>query len=294
MPDCARALALCEENDASRIKEYQAARRVISGPGCNHSHVHYIFLWFRHIRPRPMTFLFLATLVVTRLCFTPIAALAAPLTHSDFMTLASRCAPSVPAAMLEAVARTESGLDSLALQDDTTGRKVQGENLDIAVVKARRWLVRGDSVDIGLMQINSGNLSALGMSVQDALDPCASLAGGAAILRAAYGGGDTRAEQQTALLMALSRYNTGTPFAGIMNGYARTVVRNAGKEALPALGLAGQTAAPVADPNAPPPWNVSATGAYVQIHGASWLINFASSPHPAPASLTSFATSTSR
>jgi type IV secretion system protein VirB1 len=124
------------------------------------------------------------------------------------------------------------------------------------------------------MQINSFNLPALNMTIRLALDSCASLKGGASVLSAAYGGGHTSAEQQAALLMALSRYNTGSPFLGIMNGYARKVMMNSDGGAIPALSAA-IAATPISDPNAPPLWNVSAIGTYAQQHGASWLIALA-------------------
>ena len=188
------------------------------------------------------------------------------------------CAPAVPAETLEAVARTESGLDPLVLHDNTTGHHEEARSLGSAVAEAGEWVGRGDSVDIGLMQINSANLAPLGMTVADALDPCVSLAGGAAVLQAAYGGGSTKAEQQAALLMALSRYNTGTPFKGIMNGYVRTVLENAGNvEEVPPVPLSPVQPPLFVDPNAPSSWNVSAAGVYAQIHGASWLISLSPS-----------------
>lgn len=202
---------------------------------------------------------------------------AKPLSLTEFESLAARCAPYMPITTLEAVARTESGLDPLALHDNTTGNRDVPANLDDAIVEAGDWLARGDSVDIGLMQINAANLPALRMTIDTALDPCASLAGGAAVLQAAYGGGKTPAEQQVALLMALSRYNTGSPFAGIMNGYARTVMTNAVTEALP-VPVSDKRAPANRDPNAPPSWNISTSGAYAQIHGASWLIDLAPPP----------------
>ena len=129
------------------------------------------------------------------------------------------------------------------------------------------------------MQINSANLGALGMTTRTALDPCASLAGGAAVLQAAYAGGKTSAEQQAALLMALSRYNTGSPFKGILNGYARKVVAAADAGTSPRMSRTAPGAvAPSADK--PPLWNVWATAAYARTHGAPWLV--ALSPAQAP------------
>lgn len=213
------------------------------------------------------------------MCGRPVAASAAALTAESFDVMANRCAPGVAISTLRGVATTESGLDPWTLHDNTTKVSEKPASLGTAVTIAEQWIGRGDSVDLGLMQINSENLSALAMTVRGALDPCASLAGGAMVLQAAYGGGKTSAERQAALLMALSRYNTGSPFKGILNGYARHVMATANAVAAPS----SQPAAPAkeappavppapADPNAPPAWNVWATAAYVKTHGAPWVI----------------------
>jgi type IV secretion system protein VirB1 len=207
-------------------------------------------------------------------CGVPGAAGAARLSTADFGALSVRCAPAVPVATLEGVAKTESGLDSWALRDNTTKVSETPPTLQAALSDAWQWIRRGDSVDLGLMQINSANLAALGMTARGALDPCASLAGGAAVLWAAYGGGKTSAEQQVALLMALSRYNTGSPFKGILNGYARRVIVNANAGTTEPSASAPQTIAQ-ADPNAPPSWNVWAMATYARAHGAPWLIPLA-------------------
>ena len=216
-------------------------------------------------------------------CGVPGAAGAAPLSTADFGALAARCASQAPVATLEAVAKTESGLDPWALHDNTTKVSKAPPTLKAALSDARQWIGRGDSVDLGLMQINAANLAALGMTARGALDPCASLAGGAAVLQAAYGGGKTSAQQQVALLMALSRYNTGSPFKGILNGYARRVILNANAGTAEPPKSAPQTDTR-ADPNGPPSWNVWAIAAGARAHGAPWLIALSpASPMPAQA-----------
>jgi type IV secretion system protein VirB1 len=224
------------------------------------------------------------------LAFVPGAALATSVSPTDFAALAARCAPAVSAQTLAAVARTESAFDPWALHDNTTRLSENPGNGRAALADASAWVARGDSVDIGMMQINSANLPALNMTVVSALDPCVSLAGGAEVLQAAFGNGDTSPDAQVALLLALSRYNTGSPLKGIMNGYARKVMAYAGSTSLSAPSVA-LNALPAADPNAPPSWDVSATGAYAQSHGAPWLIPLAPGPgtpkqsvgRPAPA-----------
>ena len=218
--------------------------------------------------------LFPAVIVAGVAWGTPEPAWATPLSAAEFAATASRCAPSVSAQTLAAVARTESGFDPWALHDNTTGLSERPGNAPAALADASAWVARGDSVDIGMMQINSANLPALNMTVASALDPCVSLTGGAAVLRAAFGDGNTSANAQVALLLALSRYNTGSPLRGIMNGYARKVMANGSVSALPAAAPAASPF-PSTDPNTPPSWDVSATGAYAQSHGAPWLVPLA-------------------
>jgi type IV secretion system protein VirB1 len=173
--------------------------------------------------------------------------------------------------------KTESNFNPWALHNNTTGISELPIDDETAFIDAKTWINHGDSVDIGLMQINSANLPALGMTIQSALDPCKSLEGGAAVLQAAYGGGQTSAERQVALLMALSRYNTGSPLRGIMNGYARRVMANASSAVPPPQRSDFQI--PFNDPSSPPSWNVSAIGTYAQGHGAAWLIPLSAPIH---------------
>jgi type IV secretion system protein VirB1 len=208
----------------------------------------------------------------------PGTARATPLSSVAFSELPARCAPSVPQGILRAVARTESDFDPWALNDNTTAISERPGSFQTALTDAWAWIGRGDSVDLGLMQINSANLGALGITARASLDPCVSLAGGAPVLRAAYGDEKTSADQQAALLMALSRYNTGSPFRGIMNGYVRKVMANDAAE--PALTPYGSDSPAQIDPTMPPSWNIWATGSYAQTHGAPWLVSLGSFSYP--------------
>ncbi len=214
-------------------------------------------------------------------CGAPCVARATSLSTSDFAALAARCAPSDPVATLQAVAKTESGFDPWALHDNTTGISDKPASLQDALGEAWSWIDRGDSVDVGLMQINSGNFSALGLTARSALDACSSMAAGAAVLNAAYGSGQASPDHEVALLMALSRYNTGSPLKGIMNGYARTVMNNAADDnPLAPSDNARVESDVIADPKAPPSWDISATAAFAQAHGAPWLVSLAPAPAP--------------
>ena len=158
------------------------------------------------------------------LCVVPGAARATPLGSADFVALAGRCAPAIPVATLEAVARTESGLDPWALHDNTTGVTEAARRARTALHDAWAWIGRGDSVDVGLMQVNSANFSALGLTARSALGALRFACRGRCGSAGGLWWGKTTADQQVALLMALSRYNTGSPLKGIMNGYARSVM----------------------------------------------------------------------
>lgn len=124
-----------------------------------------------------------------------------------FLGLAATCAPGVAPETLAAVARAESGFDTLAINvNGPGGGRVRPAGAADAVVRARTLIAAGRSVDLGLMQVNSRNLGWLGLSVEDAFDPCRSIAAGARVLT------------------AFSGYNTGSPSRGFANGYVARVL----------------------------------------------------------------------
>jgi type IV secretion system protein VirB1 len=173
--------------------------------------------------------------------------------------------PVVSPDVLLSVARVESGFDPLAIHDNRTGEALHPASKADAVALARRLIAAGHSIDLGLMQITSGNLGWLGLSVTAAFDPCASIRAGSRVLLAGYDGGTTTAEQQAAILRSLSRYNTGNAMAGL-HSYVPLVLA-AAEKTIPALRLAGvepYAPAPMPPPPAerpagePPDWDVTA------------------------------------
>lgn len=194
-------------------------------------------------------------------------AYAAPLSVAAFGQLALRCGPSVAPSTLASIASTESAFEPLSINDNTTGTSGIPATRDIAVQIASKLLEAGHSVDIGIMQINSINFGRLGLTLEAAFDPCKSMAAGAAVLVGDYTGGATHEGQQSALRVALSKYNTGDAQRGFANGYVHKVELAAGR-IVPALDVGTGPAAidsqplPVAavatpvDPNAPPSWDV--------------------------------------
>jgi type IV secretion system protein VirB1 len=160
------------------------------------------------------------------------------------------CAPNVAPVTLQAIIEVESGGNPLAL--NINGIRVQptaARDAREAAQVAERYIARGYSVDIGLMQVNSRNLAALGTTVERALDPCTNIRAAATVLTAEYAeAARTRGDGQPALQAALSAYNTGDFYRGFANGY---VARYYGPGGVPALAV-GVHAVAVAKHSAPP------------------------------------------
>ena len=144
------------------------------------------------------------------------------------------CAMNVAPVTLEAIVRVESGGDPLAINvNHLAGPQPHPATRAEAVRIAQSYVARGYSVDLGLMQVNSRNLAALGYSIEQILDPCTNIKGGAAILTADYAEAvRSRGEGQRALQAALSAYNTGSFYRGFANGY---VAKYYGPNGVPAL-----------------------------------------------------------
>jgi len=178
-----------------------------------------------------------------------LTASASPLSKASFDQIASSCAAGVAVPTLRAVAAVESHFDPLAIRDNTTHESWTPSSRGAAAALAKDRLKLGNSVDIGLMQINSANLASLGMEVEDGFDACHSLDAARRILQTAFSAGSSEAERQAAILITLSRYNTGRPLAGIANGYADQVISAQHTHVTNTLALQNS-------PSAPPQWAI--------------------------------------
>lgn len=182
------------------------------------------------------------------------------------LALSTRCAPSVAPETLTAIAWVESRFDALAIGINGPGaRPPRARDRAEASRHARHLLARGANLDLGLAQINSDNLDWLGLTVEDAFDPCRSLAAAATVLHAGYQpSDDTARARQTALRIALSRYNAGDAVRGFRNGYVARVERAAARLNLtravsPIRAPAPEGQATLEEQPAPPPaWDVFA------------------------------------
>ncbi|MGO7733146.1 transglycosylase SLT domain-containing protein [Rhizobium leguminosarum] len=195
------------------------------------------------------------------MCLFVSAPTASSMTREEFFAQAKRCGPNVAPETLASIALVESGFNALAIHDNTTGEMSAPKTGEAGAIIAANLIKKGHSLDIGLMQINTSNFGWLGITLAEAFNPCVSIAASAQILSAGYAGGETAVERQSALLKALSRYNTGNSERGFRNGYVQKVV-SAANELVPAIAI-GQPGAPqpvVAKPNdQPSDWDIWAT-----------------------------------
>lgn len=163
------------------------------------------------------------------------------------------CAPMVSSVTIEAIIQVESKGDPLALNVNRLPvQPPQPRDATAAARTAETFIARGHSVDLGLMQVNSSNLPALGLTIDQVLEPCTNIRAGATILAANYAlAVQTWGEGQRALQAALSAYNTGDFARGFANGY---VGRFYGR-AVPAVTAAAASASAEAGTPSPPPPN---------------------------------------
>lgn len=179
-----------------------------------------------------------------------------PLDLATLLLLAPACGPNVAPSTLLAVARAESGFDPLAI--GVTGSRpsrLTFPSRDAAAEAARRLVASGQNIDLGLAQINVRNLASLGLSIDEAFDPCRSLAASAKVLQAGFARAAPRpGEEQVGLRTALSFYNTGDQTRGFRNGYVARVV--AAAASLAAAGPRRTLRPPSAPTKArPPAWD---------------------------------------
>jgi type IV secretion system protein VirB1 len=199
------------------------------------------------------------------------------LSLADTATLAAKCAPAVAPQTLLSIVAVESGFEPLAIGVNGTPRiVVTAANPADATAKAAALIAQGRSVDLGLAQINSRNLAALGLDVAAAFDPCRNLSASADLLARDYGrSAPDLVGAQAALRAALSYNNTGDPRRGLANRYVAKVTA-AANHIVPAIAATPDAAAaPLAVPTPPPPpaWDV-----FGQARPAGFVIRISSQP----------------
>ena len=196
------------------------------------------------------------------------------------VALARQCAPSVAVETLVSVVHAESRFNPYAIGVNAKGvRAPDPVDRATAIAAARSLIAQGYNIDLGLGQINSANLRWLGLSVEDAFDPCRNLAASARVLSSNYlSVAQSSPTTEAAIATAMSMYNTGSRSRGFGNGYVSRVyasssivvpaIRNgliAAAGASTARPPVAVTPAPVRAPDIQTQWDTSAGAQAAQL-----------------------------
>lgn len=147
----------------------------------------------------------------------------------DLYQLVVQCAPNVAPNTMIAIIKTESRGNPLAIGLNK-GKKLRYQPRDInQMIQWVNYLEKHNyNFDIGLAQINIRNVHKYGFSAKDVVYPCKNLEIAADILLKNYRNSLQKSpfSKHTALLKAISAYNTGTYSKGFQNGYVQKVIKN--------------------------------------------------------------------
>lgn len=167
------------------------------------------------------------------------------------LSLTLACAPMVHPDTALRLVKHESGNNPFAIGINGPYRlSPQPKSRAQAVATAQMLLNAGLSIDMGLGQINSRNLSWLGLTLETVFDPCLNLRAMQVVLLSGYDKAvKTHGPGQKSLITALSIYNTNHPERGIRNGYVAAVFKTPVGLPMPAPGAAeASSVQPVSTP----------------------------------------------
>ena len=136
--------------------------------------------------------------------------------------LVQQCASEVATEAVVPLVVTESGGDDLAINVNR-GPRVRAGSIAEGAALVRRYMAQGYTVDVGLAQINSANFARLGVSVEQAFDPCTNLRLASSLLQEGYDLASRHYSGLDAISATYSLYNTGTLTRGFRNGYVGRV-----------------------------------------------------------------------
>lgn len=167
---------------------------------------------------------------------------------SSIVQMIAACSVNTHVDTVRAVIDVESKGNPLAIGVNGPVKLRSARDQADAAQLARYAMSLGYSVDMGLMQINSGNLRKLGLTPETIFDPCTNIRAGTMILSGNYASAAlVHGEGQTALRASLSAYNTGSMTRGFRNGYvARYYAGTPYAQIALAPGASGGAAAPIA------------------------------------------------
>lgn len=137
---------------------------------------------------------------------------------------------------MKAIIKTESGGNPFAL--NLNGKK-NGKRIKLAkqpknIEQAKAWATfleqNNYNFDVGVAQVNIRNIHKYGYTAAEALDLCVNLKMASFILKKNYHQALYKStNQQDAVKMAISAYNTGNYRNGFYNGYVSKVLTNSKK-----------------------------------------------------------------
>ncbi|MEJ7606131.1 MAG: lytic transglycosylase domain-containing protein [Bryobacteraceae bacterium] len=150
-----------------------------------------------------------------------------------------RLAPGRSARDLRSIASVESAFNPIALSinyPEVAGQQLglgqgkvelsrQPANLKEALGWARWFISNGQTVSVGLMQLNIEHLAGYKVTLERAFDPCENIRIGWMIFNNKYQAASAvLGKGQLAMHAALSAYNSGSLIGGFSNGYVAAVL----------------------------------------------------------------------
>jgi len=139
--------------------------------------------------------------------------------------LLDQCAPQVSPVLMQALVRTESAWQPLAIgMDRAQGVVKQPSSVEEAVATAKSLAAAGRKFSVGLAQIHVSNVALYGMSWEQAFDACQNLGVGQKILWNFYHRASASGYSGVAAIWAALRgYNSGGVDRSISDDYASRI-----------------------------------------------------------------------
>jgi type IV secretion system protein VirB1 len=147
---------------------------------------------------------------------------------SIFLALTLACAPQVHADTARALIHVESAFNPWAIGVVGGSLERQPRHRAEALATAMALQQAGWNFSVGLGQINVGNFTRLGLTLESAFEPCTNLRAMQTVLAECFDRARTASTRsipdQAALQQALSCYYSGNFATGFRHGYVRKVV----------------------------------------------------------------------
>lgn len=142
------------------------------------------------------------------------------------LAFTQQCANAVPTITTNAIVKQESSFNPYAI-GVAGGLKRQPTSYAEAVATASYLISKGYNIDMGLAQINSSNLGKLNLSVRQVFEPCTNVNAMQTIFIGCFNGAKKLTnDNNLAVRMAFSCYNTGDYTKGFRNGYVQKIIKN--------------------------------------------------------------------